>query len=292
MRQGTAAACVLGLRARRQTSSCGKLVRGRARRPRAPNTGRPARPMARWTRGRGWTRRSSRWLARGDAGLSFRVHAQGRRATTCSTTKKCWQGTLRVAAALAGTLCEPPVHAAADDLPPRRRTSRIPRGRRRRSAQTMTPAERRTRAVVGRRGFRTRIAIAGRVLFEELERVRGREGARPRASLPSALRDGRRLKKAALSTHRGSLRGRLPQEGGDVVTATSARDPAAECPPNLPKKPVGSRQWLVVGHATHSPPRRGPSTACWRQQFFRAPRASCAPPTTSASAARRRATPS
>ncbi len=120
-----------------------------------------------------------------------------------------------------------------------------------------TPAERRTRAV--RRWFRTRIDIAGRVLFEELERVKA-EKDRVESKLPSAL--VMEELKTPRQTHvfvRGDYR-----KKGDVVTAMV---PAVlpPMPADLPKNRLGLARWLVS--KDHPLTARVTVNRYW-QQFF------------------------
>ena len=101
----------------------------------------------------------------------------------------------------------------------------------------LTPAERRAKAI--RRWFRTRIDIAGRALFEELERVK-KEKERVEAKLPQAL------VMEELATPRPThvfIRGDYRKKGELVATGTPAVLPAM--PSNLPKNRLGLAQWLV-----------------------------------------------
>jgi hypothetical protein len=101
-----------------------------------------------------------------------------------------------------------------------------------------TPAERRQRAL--RRWFRTRIDIAGRVLFEELERLK-QEKARVEAKLPSAL--VMEELKARRET-RVFARGDYRKKGDLVAAGTPAVLPkmVADLPPNR----LGLARWLVA----------------------------------------------
>ncbi|HEX6811144.1 MAG TPA: DUF1553 domain-containing protein [Planctomycetota bacterium] len=104
-------------------------------------------------------------------------------------------------------------------------------------AKPLTPAERRAKAI--RRWFRTRIDIAGRVLFEELERVK-KEKERVEAKLPQAL------VMEELTTPRPThvfVRGDYRKKGELVSTGTPAVLPAM--PADLPKNRLGLARWLV-----------------------------------------------
>ncbi|MEO6593487.1 MAG: DUF1553 domain-containing protein [Planctomycetota bacterium] len=100
-----------------------------------------------------------------------------------------------------------------------------------------TPAER--RAKVLRRWFRTRIDIAGRVLFEELERVK-KEKERVEGRLTSAL------VMEELATPRPThvyVRGDYRHKGDLVATNTPTVLPPM--PSDLPKNRLGLARWLV-----------------------------------------------
>ena len=101
----------------------------------------------------------------------------------------------------------------------------------------LTPAERRAKAI--RRWFRTRIDIAGRALFEELERVK-KEKERVEAKLPQAL------VMEELSTPRPThvfIRGDYRKKGELVSIGTPAVLPAM--PSDLPRNRLGLARWLV-----------------------------------------------
>jgi hypothetical protein len=124
-------------------------------------------------------------------------------------------------------------------------------------AKPKTPAERRQRAL--RRWYRTRIDVAGRALFEELQRLEG-EKARVESKLPSAL--VMEELKQPRETHvfvRGDYR-----KKGDKVTATT---PAA-LPPmaaELPRNRLGLARWLV---AKDQPLTARVTVNRYWQQFF------------------------
>jgi len=101
----------------------------------------------------------------------------------------------------------------------------------------LTPAERRAKAI--RRWFRTRIDIAGRVLFEELERVK-KEKERVEAKLPQAL------VMEELATPRPThvfVRGDYRKKGELVAVGTPAVLPAM--PADMPRNRLGLARWLV-----------------------------------------------
>ncbi|HEX5051868.1 MAG TPA: DUF1553 domain-containing protein [Planctomycetota bacterium] len=104
--------------------------------------------------------------------------------------------------------------------------------------KTLTPAER--RAKVLRRWFRTRIDIAGRVLFEELERTK-KEKERVEARLTSAL-VMEELGKPRET--RVFVRGDYRHKGDLVETNTPAvLPPMAK---DLPRNRLGLARWLVA----------------------------------------------
>lgn len=120
-----------------------------------------------------------------------------------------------------------------------------------------TPAERRAKTI--RRWFRTHIDIAGRALFEELERVKA-EKERIENKLPSALvmEELKKPRETRLFV-RGDYRKR-----GDVVTAMTP----AVLPPmaaDLPKNRLGLAKWLVG--KDHPLTARVTVNRYW-QQFF------------------------
>ncbi|MCU0866591.1 MAG: PSD1 and planctomycete cytochrome C domain-containing protein [Planctomycetes bacterium] len=120
-----------------------------------------------------------------------------------------------------------------------------------------TPAERRNAAV--RRWYRTRIDIAGRVLFDELVRLRGEKG-RVEAKLPSAL--VMEELKTPRQTHL-FVRGDYRKKGEPV----SAHTPAALLPmaKDLPRNRLGLARWLVA--PDHPLTARVAVNRAW-QQFF------------------------
>jgi Protein of unknown function (DUF1553)/Protein of unknown function (DUF1549)/Planctomycete cytochrome C len=123
--------------------------------------------------------------------------------------------------------------------------------------QPKTPAERRIAAV--RRWYRTRIDIAGRVLFDELVRLRD-EKRRVEAKLPSAL--VMEELKTPRQTHL-FIRGDYRKKGEPV----SAHTPAV-LPPmakDLPKNRLGLARWLVA--PDHPLTARVAVNRAWQQLF-------------------------
>lgn len=100
-----------------------------------------------------------------------------------------------------------------------------------------TPAERRAKVV--RKWYRTRIDIAGRVLFEELERLK-KEKERIEAKLPQALVMEELAKPRP--THL-FVRGDYRKKGELVETGTPAALPPM--PSDLPRNRLGLARWLV-----------------------------------------------
>ena len=120
-----------------------------------------------------------------------------------------------------------------------------------------TPAERRNAAV--RRWYRTRIDIAGRVLFDELVRLRD-EKRRVEAKLPSAL------VMEELKTPRQTqlfIRGDYRKKGEPVSAHTPAVLPPMAA--DLPKNRLGLARWLVSPN--HPLTARVTVNRAW-QQFF------------------------
>lgn len=120
-----------------------------------------------------------------------------------------------------------------------------------------TPAEFRQRAI--RRWFRTRIDVAGRVLAEELERLKA-EKRDVESKLPSAL--VMEELKAPRTTH-VFVRGDYRQKGEVVTAMTPAVLPPMD--PELPKNRLGLAKWLV--HKDHPLTARVTVNRFW-QQFF------------------------
>jgi len=120
-----------------------------------------------------------------------------------------------------------------------------------------TPAERRIAAV--RRWYRTRIDIAGRVLFEELVRLR-REKQKLEAKLPSAL--VMEELKTPRETHL-FVRGDYRKKGEKVTAGTPAVLPPMAA--DLPKNRLGLARWLVS--PTHPLTARVAVNRAWQQVF-------------------------
>jgi hypothetical protein len=120
-----------------------------------------------------------------------------------------------------------------------------------------TPAERRTAAV--RRWYRTRIDIAGRVLFDELVRLR-REKQKLEAKLPSAL--VMEELKTPRETHL-FVRGDYRKKGEKVSAGTPAVLPPMAA--DLPKNRLGLARWLVS--PTHPLTARVAVNRAWQQLF-------------------------
>ena len=120
-----------------------------------------------------------------------------------------------------------------------------------------TPAERRVAAV--RRYYRTRIDIAGRVLFEELVRLR-REKQKLEAKLPSAL--VMEELKTPRETHL-FVRGDYRKKGEKVTAGTPAVLPPMAA--DLPKNRLGLARWLVS--PTHPLTARVAVNRAWQQVF-------------------------
>ena len=120
-----------------------------------------------------------------------------------------------------------------------------------------TPAERRNAAV--RRWYRTRIDIAGRVLFDELVRLRD-EKRRVEAKLPSAL--VMEELKTPRQTHL-FVRGDYRKKGEPVSAHTPAVLPPMAA--DLPKNRLGLARWLAS--PTHPLTARVTVNRAW-QQFF------------------------
>ncbi|MFY9341282.1 MAG: DUF1553 domain-containing protein, partial [Planctomycetota bacterium] len=120
-----------------------------------------------------------------------------------------------------------------------------------------TPAEFRQRAI--RRWFRTRIDVAGRVLFEELERVKA-EKRRVEAKLPSAL--VMEELKQRRETHL-FVRGDYRKKSDKVTAGTPAALPPM--PADLPKNRLGLAKWLVA--KDHPLTARVTVNRFWQQIF-------------------------
>jgi hypothetical protein len=120
-----------------------------------------------------------------------------------------------------------------------------------------TPAEFRQRAI--RRWFRTRIDVAGRVLFEELERLKAEKRA-VESKLPSAL--VMEELKTPRTTH-VFVRGDYRKKGEPVTAMTPAVLPPMD--PELPRNRLGLAKWLV--HKDHPLTARVTVNRFW-QQFF------------------------
>ena len=120
-----------------------------------------------------------------------------------------------------------------------------------------TPAERRVAAV--RRWYRTRIDIAGRVLFEEIVRLR-REKQKLEAKLPSAL--VMEELKTPRQTHL-FVRGDYRKKGEKVTAGTPAVLPPMAA--DLPKNRLGLARWLVS--PTHPLTARVAVNRAWQQVF-------------------------
>jgi hypothetical protein len=120
-----------------------------------------------------------------------------------------------------------------------------------------TSAERRTAAV--RRWYRTRIDIAGRVLFEEFVRLR-REKQKLEAKLPSAL--VMEELKTPRQTHL-FVRGDYRKKGEPVSAGTPAVLPPMAA--DLPKNRLGLARWLVS--PTHPLTARVAVNRAWQQIF-------------------------
>ncbi len=121
----------------------------------------------------------------------------------------------------------------------------------------LTPAERRAKVI--RRWFRTRIDIAGRVLFEELERTK-KEKERVEAKLPQALVMEELTKPRATHVF---VRGDYRRKGDLVDTGTPAVLPPMAT--DLPKNRLGLARWLVS--PDHPLTARVTVNRAW-QQFF------------------------
>jgi len=121
----------------------------------------------------------------------------------------------------------------------------------------LTPAQRRDKAI--RRFYRTRIDVAGRVLFDELERLK-KEKERLEAKIPQAL------VMEELATPRPThvfVRGDYRKKGDRVETGTpSMLPPMAN---DLPKNRLGLARWLVA--ADNPLTARVTVNRAW-QQFF------------------------
>ncbi|MBL8751754.1 MAG: DUF1553 domain-containing protein, partial [Planctomycetes bacterium] len=176
-------------------------------------------------------------------GLSFRcvLKAEGDDLLDYETLRTLQGRPVVAAPADATATATPTTVAASDDELPKAKTT----------------AERRTRAV--RRWFRTRIDVAGRVLFEELERLQA-EKERVESKLPSAL--VMEELKEPRPTHL-FVRGDYRKKGERITATTPAVLPPM--PADLPKNRLGLARWLVSG--THPLTARVTVNRYW-QQFF------------------------
>ena len=120
-----------------------------------------------------------------------------------------------------------------------------------------TPQARQVRSL--RRWFRTRIDIAGRVLFEELERLE-RERQQLEAKLPSAL--VMEELKTPRETHL-FVRGDYRKKGEKVTAGTPAVLPPMAA--DLPKNRLGLARWLV--QPDHPLTARVAVNRAWQQVF-------------------------